>query len=372
MRNNEEYRELMPPMIQPDRVFDLVKQFGPTLPSDLASRTGQNTMIIGAVLSTLVAEKRIKFTHAKWGSSPLYYTPEQSEFIQKIYLQLSVGERGAFDLLKSQLVLADSVQQTVMRASLRQLKDFAIPLTVTAPDEQEFLFWKWYLLPDEEAAAMIKKILLPQFEKEAVVAQESSAPISAPAQKASAPTPKQTAAQKRAAAKAQQQSLVDDDFLGSSLLAQKQKDAPKVSAQQAAQSSTIQSSNGKSSGSSDSTPLSQSILSLQPLPTNDDFFTLIHTKLAEKEVTVTSAVVVKKNSELDLHISLPTPFGHVTYYAKAKKKKKSSDSDIASAFAKGQMLHLPTAYISLGELTKKTNDMLKTDFIGVLVIRLSE
>ncbi len=379
-------------MIKPDQVFALIQQIGPVLPTDITSRTGQNTMIVGAILSTLVAEKRLKITNAKWGSSPLYYTDAQIELIQKIYPQLNEKDRKAFDLLKSQQVLADSIQQPLMRACLRQIKDFAIPLTVTAPDGQEFLFWKWYLLPDEQAAAMIKEILLPQFEKETAppnpphslptTASAASAPqksaTSAPSKQSSQPAAQSTAApapapaSKKSAAK--QHSLVEDEFIGSPLLAQKQRDAPKNAGTAANVPSAASAASAAQSSASASAPqsLQAALGSLQPLPTNDDFFTLVHSKLAEKQVAVSSATVVKKNSELDLLISMPTPFGHVTYYAKAKKKKKSTDADLSAVYVKGQMLHLPTAYISLGELTKKAQEMQKTDFAGVLVVRLPE
>lgn len=357
-------------MISTDQVLTIIDQIGPSLPTQITSRTGQNTMIVGAILSTLIAEKRLFVTHAKWGGSPLYYTQAQLEQIQKIYPQLNEKDRRAFDILKQQLIVEDVAQTPLVRACLRQLKDFAIALKVTAPNGDELLFWKWYMLSDEQAHELIGKIIVPRYEtapapkpvasvQQKIVSASTNASPVAQQKNPSVATVASAASVSKPVVKPQSQVSIqassgDDEFIGTPMIAQKQKASSKPTSAPVA-----------------STPTFQASLP-HPLPTGDDFFTLISSKLAEKQVSVISATVIKKNSELDLIVSMPTPFGSANYYAKAKKKKKSTDADLSSTYVKGQMLHLPCAYISLGELTKKAQGMLKTDFSGMLIVSLSE
>ncbi len=212
------------PAVTSDQVLALVQQLGPSLPTDITSRTRQDSMIIGALLSTLVAEKRMKITSAKWGGSPLYYTPEQIEQIQKIYPQLNEKDRRAFDMLKASGVLEDTAQTPLVRACLRQIKDFAIPLTVTGPDGKEFLFWKWYMLADSDAKSKIMPILTPLYETQVNAAKAASvlpppvinaAPIVKSAPILAVPSPARVVAKP---VKSAQTALADDDFIGSPML----------------------------------------------------------------------------------------------------------------------------------------------------------
>ncbi|HLP79923.1 MAG TPA: hypothetical protein VK158_04770 [Acidobacteriota bacterium] len=346
------------PVITQDQLLALVREYGPVLPTDLTSRTGQNSMIIGAMLSTLIAEKKLKYTNAKWGGSPLYYTEEQTELIQKIYPHLNEKDRRAFDLLKAAQVLEDVEQTPLVRACLRSLKDFAIPLNVTTPDST-VLFWKWYLTPDAASQQLITNILAPRYAKnETASVKEASVKE----------TVKETAAPKKETqvmpeAKSLQQKMTSDSRPQTPAPVAQKPAKKVVSPISPTQTSHMQTQNHMQSHQSPMPGYAH------PLPV-DEFLDELKGKLAEKDIVVISADIVKKKSELDLRIVVPTALGNVTYYAKAKKKKKSTEADLSQAVVKGQLVRLPAVYISYGELNKKANEMLKTDFAGLIVVQL--
>ena len=140
------------------RVLELVKAKGPVIPSQISGEIGTNIIIASAILSQLASTKGVKVSHVKVGGTPLYYTQGQEHRLQEYTKYLHEKERKAFDALKMQLVLRDTVLEPVMRVALREIKDFAIPLNVQTPEGIE-LFWKWYLISNEQAEVMLAQIL---------------------------------------------------------------------------------------------------------------------------------------------------------------------------------------------------------------------
>ena len=61
-------------------------------------------------------------------------------------------------LLKEKKILRDSLSEPLTRVTLREIKDFAVPLNVNYKGVTE-TFWKWYLLPNAEAESLIRKEL---------------------------------------------------------------------------------------------------------------------------------------------------------------------------------------------------------------------
>jgi len=82
------------------------------------------------------------------------------------------------------------------------------------------------------------------------------------------------------------------------------------------------------------------------------------------KVNILSKEIIRK-SEIDLIIQVPSAVGNLEYYCKAKDKKKINDTDLASAFAQGQLRKLPVLLITNGELTKRAKEMLQKDFKGM-------
>ena len=307
-------------MISPSDVLAVVKEHGPILPAQISEHIAADTMLIGALLSDLLKEKSIRITYAKWGGSPLYFTDSQIELIQKVYEKLNEKDKRAFDLIKEEHIVADDEQTPLMRTCLKEIKDFAIPLRIKTPLGEK-LFWKWYLTSNEEALGILKQKLAPKIITKPVEEEQI--------QNVSEPKPIEQA-----------KPDVREDT-------SETKEPVVVSKPQ---------------------PVSAKKGAL--LAVSDDFFDEIEQKLVQKGVEIIQADVVRKNAELDLHISIPTPVGNILLYAKVKQKKKSTDADISQAFVQATLHKLPGCYIHTGELTKKAQDLLQTDFSSILVVTL--
>jgi len=68
--------------------------------------------------------------------------------------------------------------------------------------------------------------------------------------------------------------------------------------------------------------------------------------------------VIRKNTEIDLMIKIPTPVGKMKYFCKAKSKKRVSDGDLSSAYILGESRKLPVLFVINGKLTKKAETMM--------------
>jgi len=145
-------------MINESRILEIIKEKGPIIPAQLAREINTNILFASAMLSELVSKKIINISHIKIGGSPLYYVKGQEEKLQNFTSYLHEKEKKAYEFLKEKKVLRDSSLEPVMRVALRNIKDFAKALNVKTTQGIE-IFWKWYLLSNEEAEKIIKAML---------------------------------------------------------------------------------------------------------------------------------------------------------------------------------------------------------------------
>jgi len=348
-------------------ILSLIKAKGPILPVEASKKIGDDIIIASAYLATLVSRSEVKVSHLKVGGSPLYFLPGQEAMLQEFSDRLSPPEKRAYTLLKEKKVLRDAELEPVQRVSLRAIKDFALPLNVKHEANIE-IFWKWYLIPDAEAEPLIKRVFQvepdepPAAKQQAVQAVQEKAPeqkseprpepkkeavpIPEPIvhlpKKAEAEEPKETKEKKKRPAKLRQEVLPTEPA---------EKPASSSAAAPALQSAS-------------SSPPEQKFGEPE---TKDRFFEEVKGYFASNSIMVLESAIVKKNSELDLVVSVPSAVGRLTYYCKAKNKKKSNEGDLASAYVQGQSRKLPTLYLSRGELVKKASEMLGREFRGIVV-----
>lgn len=292
-------------MDRQQQVLELVYDKGPVLPSDITETIKESTIIIGALLSGLVKEKKIKVSHAKVDGSPLYFIPSQRAGLARLRKHLNDKQQKFYDRLEGEGVLRDVDLTPVEKASARELRDFAVMLTVTIKGANE-TFWKWHLLSQPEAIQKIRDQLMPK--------------------KNPTTEPKQPPATVEAPQK------------------EPEKDVEKTSPKKASSQRTL------------------------VADIDDKLFARVHQYLDKNDITILEAEVIRPGKELDLVITVPTPLCDLIYYAKVKDKKKSNDSDISLAYIQGQLRNLPAMYITTGELTKKATRQLDDDFRGIAVV----
>ena len=146
-----------------ERLFGLVKLKGPILPADVSKEIGTDIIMASAMLSELVSDKRVKITNVKIGGSPLYYVDGQEYKLQDLMKHLNSKDKEVAEKLRNEKIIRDNECKPLERVSLRQIKDYAIPIKVNNNNQIE-IFWRWYLYDENEAKKRIVEILKPKIE----------------------------------------------------------------------------------------------------------------------------------------------------------------------------------------------------------------
>ena len=285
-------------------VLDFVRLNGPCLPNDVKKKLGSDTIIIGAILSELIASKKIKVSAMKVGGSPLYFFHGQEFKLQEFHKYLNEKDRQAYDLLKTHRMLNDKEQTPLVRVSLRAIKDFAKPVDVNL-NNVTALFWKWYLLPNEMVSQEVKRIMnIPQVEKAA--------------EPATVEIPKEI--------------------------------KPEIKEEKIH-------------------PIEKQKVLAEELP-KSEFLEQIQGYFSKNRVEVIETNIVKKSSEIDFIIKIPSPVGSLRYFCKARSKKKINHADLSAAYVQGESKKLPILFLMTGELNKKAKGMLNNEFKNMTVQEL--
>jgi len=279
-----------------ERIVEFMKNKGPVLPVQVSKEIGSNILISSAHLSELSSNKQLKVSSVKVGGSPLYYLPGQQSQLQNFASHLHEKEKKTYDLLSQKKILRDNELDPLSKTTIRQIKDFAVPLQVNYKGNIE-IFWRWYLLPTEEAEKAIKQMIKgPEAEKPAIIKKEEIKKEIIKEKRIEKP-------EKTQKIKKPQQKI---DFIG----------------------------------------------------TITDYFNKNKIEIIEKNI-------LRKNSEIEFIVKVPSSVGSLTYFCKAKNKKKINDGDLSSTFIQSQSKKLPTLFLTTGELTKKAKEMIEKEFKGM-------
>ncbi|HTZ41723.1 MAG TPA: hypothetical protein VMC07_00750 [Candidatus Omnitrophota bacterium] len=128
-----------------EKILYLIKTNGPSLPVHIAKYTGLSILFSSAFLSELIADKDLKISNLRIGSSPLYFIPGQESMLENYSNHLKNREKEAFLLLKEKKFLKDRELEPAIRVALREIKDFAV-----AFQRDDEIFWRYFLVPETE------------------------------------------------------------------------------------------------------------------------------------------------------------------------------------------------------------------------------
>tara|TARA_Y100000296_G_scaffold85670_1_gene122371 strand:- start:1797 stop:2639 length:843 start_codon:yes stop_codon:yes gene_type:complete len=135
-----------------EKIISIFRRRGPSLPIHIARETELSILFTSAFLSELLAEKKIKISNMRVGSSPIYFIPEQETMLERFSDHLKSKEKEAFLFLKKKKFLKDSKQEPAIRVALRELKDFAIPFK-----KNEEIYWKYLDVSETEFKEFFKE-----------------------------------------------------------------------------------------------------------------------------------------------------------------------------------------------------------------------
>lgn len=316
-----------------ERILNLVKS-GPVQPTSLSKVLNTNSLMASAMLSEMASKGLIRISSLKIGSSPVYYSPEHPEHLLNYIDSLNEKDRKTAELLREKKIFRDSALSPLQKVCARNIKDFALPLEVTLGESKE-IFWKWFLLSDDEAGILIKELL------------ESELPKS-PEQPMSA----------------EKEQKVE--------IKEEQKVIPEKPAVCQRKESEFESLSAAGPEIERAEPRSVEVQqTVRPVfvDMGDPFFKKIKSFFEVNNIIIHEAGVVKKKAEFDLVIEIPTPLGNLFYFCKAKNNKRISNSDLSRAYVQGQLKKLPVVFLSTGVLTKPAQ-VFMNDLKGLTVTRL--
>ncbi len=312
-----------------DAVLKVVQMKGPVIPNDVRKELGGENLIIGAILSELSGEGKVKVTNTKVGGTPAYYCPGAEPRLVNMVKYLNEKDRNTAEVLKQKRVLKDSELTPLLRVSLRNIKDFAKPLEVNIKGQKE-IYWKWFLTPTQEAEQIIFKRIKP---------------IAKPEIKAPEPVPV----------------IKKEEIVEAPKPVEPIKEKPKEK---------IKEKKEKEIKPREDIQKELGIPTEDLEREKDVFFKKVWEYFKTNDIQIIDYKIIRKKSEIELIIAVPSRIGSQEYYCKAKSKAKVNDGDLSSVYVQGQAKKLPVIFITTGELTKKAKDMLSRDFKGMVVKRI--
>ncbi|MBW2997340.1 hypothetical protein KY349_03305 [Candidatus Woesearchaeota archaeon] len=362
-----------------EKILAIVKEKGPLLPAQINKELRTDVLFASAMLSEMVDQKKLMLTSMKIGGSPLYYCTGQEHIVEKFAHKLTEKNYRVFELLKKSNILRDRDQDPQSRVALREIKDFAVPLEVSANSKKD-LFWKFYSVSDKDAETLIKDYInakaakqeppkMPekpiQKEVQATFADVKKPVQPAPAQPRPAPAPPKPEVQKPPAHVVEapkpvtsvKMTTLDED------------EVPEFSYQTSVSFSTTIDTDEKVKIEKKKEEPQPEVKVLE-FPEDDEFFNKIRSFFNSSGIEILDFTNIRKGTEYDFIINLPSNVGSLEYYCKAKSKSKVSDGDLSTAFVYGQMKKLPILFLTMGDLTKTAKELLGKEFKSMFVKKI--
>jgi len=307
-----------------EKALNIVRSRGPILPAQVNKELGVNVIFASALLSELVDNKAIKISNTKIGSSPVYYVVGQEPKLQMLRDKLNDKQQKAFDMLKRDKVLRDAEQEPVIRASLRDIKDFAHKLQVTFGGHTE-IFWKWYLNSDAEVEPIIKE-------------KFSKIERSLPKEDVKEQLKEIEDNLKKLEKKQEPEKVVEKEL-----------PVKKTKVKKEAITAQVKLATGNT------------------VDESDKFMMKVVDIFKKDKIELSEIKQIRKNKDFEGIATIPSAVGTITYFCKAKDKKSISDSDLSLLFVQSQMKKMPILLVTTGKLTKKAETLLNKEFKNITI-----
>lgn len=303
-----------------EKIISTLRNRGPSLPVHISDAINSSMLFSSAFLSELVAEKKIKMSHMRVGSSPIYYLEEQENKIENFSNYLKSKEKDAFQKIKEEKFLIDDEQEPAIRVALREIKDFAKPFK-----NQERIIWR-YFTESENNLEQKEEFPKKELQKEGEMVPEEKGGITVQKQEEQIKKPEEEII-------SQEKTL--DIF-------EKAEEEPKKEQVETKEKKKIPSKKPAKKKTSQKK--------------NEKFFNKVKEFLSEKEIEILDIIGFDK-SELVLKIKEPESYEEKLLIA--FNKKKISEADILKSYKKSQEHELKYVLLAHSEPTKKTTNIIE-------------
>jgi hypothetical protein len=305
--------------ITAQQVLEVVQRQGPTIPNSIKQALGESdATMINVYLSQLKEQGKISFTNLQLGTSMFSYTPDQVDKLETLIKHLNDKDQRTANLLKEKKILRASEQDPLVRVSLQEIKDFAKPIKVTTKQGEE-IFYRYYKVSLEEAQTIIRNQLSPQTEPEQTPETETKQEV------------------------------------------QEQKPQPKQEEPKPLEPQKISEEKPKPVQK----PEQQTSLST-PEKIESKFGQQVEAYCKKNNIAIKHYEEIRKDSDIELVLEVPTAVGTITFFAKARSKKSSNDGDLAAAILKAKTYNLPALYLTTGNVTNKALEQPELQDITVI------
>ncbi len=348
-----------------EKVVGILHFRGPSLPVQLAKAVNSSILFTSAALSELSSQRKVLVSHIKVGDSPLYYLPGQESQLQNFVSNLNPKDQQTLNTLRERKVIKDGGQELFLRVSLRNIKDFAKPLEIDHNGRRE-IFFKWYLLSNEEADYLIKRELGIIKEEAQKVHKEEEMPVGIKKEAAAAKIePPQLAEQEKPKVEEKRETVVK---IETPIRIEQEKKERKIEKKK--ELTEEKQKTEKEEIAKPKIEIQRQIIETD-IETKDPFFEQIKKQFKEKGILIQQHTLVRRNGEHIFVLNVPTVMGSIIYYCKAKNKKRCDEKELSAAILEAQMKKLPLLFLHTGELTKKAEELLRSnEFVNVLVKQL--
>lgn len=339
-----------------DKIIQFIKTKGPVLPSQIAKILETNIIIASAHLSELVSNGKLKISHLKvGGGSPLYYLPGQEKKLLNFTDNLDPKDRKTLEKIKEKRILREKDLDSFTRVSLRNIKDFAKPLQVKIKGQKE-LFWRFFTIDKEEALQLIKEKITGK--KQKVINKESE-------------EEKQRTEKKEPEKRPEEEEKSQEEKTDTEKEKSKEKKQDKTSQKENKTEPPDKTETKKQKKEQDKKERQKEEKeNKNKEKPKTKFNQKIHDFFKEKNIEIIKEDIIRKKSDTEFILNVPTVIGKVKYFCKARNKKRCTDKDVSQAYAQGNIKNLPTLFIYTKNITKK-GKKLKEDIENLKIINLS-
>ena len=312
-----------------EQVYQFIKVNGPVIPVQISKVINSNIIFASAILAELYSSQRLKMSNAVIGSSKLYYIPgQEGKLFALLQKYLKEKERQAVELLISKKVLREREMEPWQRAALRDMKDFAVALTVKHDDNSQEVFWKFHMVRDEEAKSMIQNMVdvapavIDNFaieEPEEIVFKEPIVEI-------------KSIAEIRPIIREEIKPVIKEEPI---------KEVEEESEEEDEEEEEEE----------------EILVAEKP---SGNFYNKIKRYLEKQGLDIVGEETIKKGKEFDFIINIQTGLGPLRYYIKSKDKKAINEADLSLTVSEAKHKNLPGILLSNGKLTKKAIEFMNT------------
>ncbi len=346
-----------------EKILEIIKIRGPVIPRDIAKALNIDNLYASAHLAELSDNGLLKITSVKYGGTPFYYMPEQKEKLLSLAKHLNEKDRETLKLLQEKKILYDHDKDLLTRVSLRNIGDYAIQIKFG-----EELYWRFYLVPEEEAMEIIRKMERQKLEDQRLMQKQE---ITKETQQE---IPLQTTelAQKTEIRQEQIKQVTETKFPGHLENrrfsdCQKHEVFPSISESPILREIDKPKSEVQSKITEKIQTKPKAAKQKQPRQTQDNFLNSITNYLNKLSANIRETKIIKKNKELDLVIEMSSSLGKTPYFCKAYNKKAINEADISMAFMQGEIKKFPVLILTNGKLTKRAQELIDNNTLNITI-----